>query len=224
MSIDGEVCGGLLLTDTVRPSAAGAVREMGLRTVLLTSDDRAAADAVGVDEALPAGKADTIEHFPAEGRVVAMVGAGIDGAPALVRADCGLAVVTGTDGVADIILVRDDLDAAPTAIALARRTIRIKLVWGVRLQGRRPADRRRRPRDPLISSAAIGPVLDARGHQQPATPALTAFPGRRAEGSGSQASALARSRSGRRGNRCYKPGNRAPAQRDRAVGTPAPGR
>jgi Cu+-exporting ATPase len=146
VSIDGEVCGGLLLTDTVKPSAAGAVRalrEMGLRTVLLTGDNAKAAAAVaaevGVDEViaevLPAGKAATVERLQAEGRVVAMVGDGVNDAPALARADLGLAVVSGTDvaiGAADVILVRDDLDVVPAAITLARRTlstIRVNLVW-----------------------------------------------------------------------------------------------
>jgi heavy metal translocating P-type ATPase len=146
VAVDGEVRGGLLLTDTVKPSAAGAVRalrEMGLRTVLLTGDNRAVAagvaEAVGVDEViaevLPADKAATIERLQAEGRVVAMVGDGVNDAPALARADLGLAVVTGTDvaiGAADVILVRDDLDVVPAAIALARRTlgtIRVNLVW-----------------------------------------------------------------------------------------------
>jgi cation transport ATPase len=146
VSVDGEVCGGLLLTDTVKPSAAGAVRalrEMGLRTVLLTGDNamtaEAVGEAVGVDEViaevLPAGKAETIARLQAEGRVVAMVGDGVNDAPALARADLGLAVLTGTDvaiGAADVILVRDDLDVVPAAIALARRTlatIRVNLVW-----------------------------------------------------------------------------------------------
>jgi Cu+-exporting ATPase len=146
VAVDGQVCGALLLTDTVKASAAGAVealRAMGLRTVLLTGDNRATAEAVaaqvGIDEVLaevlPAGKAATIERLQAEGRVVAMVGDGVNDAPALARADLGLAVLTGTDvaiGAADVILVRDDLDVVPAAITLARRTlstIRVNLVW-----------------------------------------------------------------------------------------------
>jgi cation-transporting P-type ATPase A/B/Cu+-exporting ATPase len=146
VAVDGRVTGGLLLTDTVKPSAANAVtglREMGLRTVLLTGDNRATAEAVaatlGVDEViaevLPADKAATVERLQAAGRIVAMVGDGVNDAPALARADLGMAVVSGTDvaiGAADIVLVRDDLDVVPTAIALARRTlgtIRINLLW-----------------------------------------------------------------------------------------------
>jgi heavy metal translocating P-type ATPase len=146
VAVDGQVTGALRLTDTVKPSAAGAVtalREMGLRTVLLTGDHRAAAEtvaaAIGVDEViaevLPADKAATVERLQAAGRIVAMVGDGVNDAPALARADLGLAVVTGTDvaiGAADIVLVRDDLEVVPTAIALARRTlstIRVNLLW-----------------------------------------------------------------------------------------------
>jgi P-type E1-E2 ATPase len=140
------VVGGFALADTVKNSAAGAVaalRAMGLRTVLLTGDNpasaRTVAAAVGVDEVvaevLPADKAATVERLQSEGRVVAMVGDGVNDAPALARADLGLAVVTGTDvaiGAADVILVRDDLDVVPTAVALARRTLRTirgNLIW-----------------------------------------------------------------------------------------------
>jgi Cu+-exporting ATPase len=142
----GVVTGGFALADTVKSSAAGAVaalRAMGLRTVLLTGDNQASARtvgaAVGVDEViaemLPAGKAATIERLQGEGRVVAMVGDGVNDAPALVRADLGMAVVTGTDvalGAADVILVRGDLGVVPTAVVLARRTlstIRVNLIW-----------------------------------------------------------------------------------------------
>jgi P-type Cu+ transporter len=146
VAVDRRVTGGLLLTDTVKPSAPGAVtalREMGLRTVLLTGDNRATAETVGaslgvdevIAEVLPAGKAAAIERLRAAGNVVAMVGDGVNDAPALARADLGMAVVSGTDvaiGAADIVLVRDDLDVVPTAIALARRTlgtIRVNLLW-----------------------------------------------------------------------------------------------
>ncbi|GGK99776.1 heavy metal translocating P-type ATPase [Mangrovihabitans endophyticus] len=146
VAVDGVVCAALLLTDTVRSSAAGAVRalrEMGLRTILLTGDNPASAGAVaaeiGVDETiaqvLPADKAAVVARLRGEGHVVAMVGDGINDAPALAGADLGMAVVTGTDvaiGAADVILVRDDLDVVPLAVALARRTlrtIRVNLAW-----------------------------------------------------------------------------------------------
>jgi heavy metal translocating P-type ATPase len=146
VAVDGQVAGGLALADTVKPSAAGAVqalRAMGLRTVLLTGDHRAAADAVGsaigVDEVvadvLPADKTAVIERLQRDGHTVAMVGDGVNDAPALARADLGMAVVAGTDvavGAADVILVRDDLDVVPAAVALARQTlttIRGNLAW-----------------------------------------------------------------------------------------------
>jgi len=146
VAVDGLVTGMLALADTVKPSAAAAIREltaMGLRTVLLTGDNAATAHAVaaevGIDEViaevLPDGKADVIARLRAEGRSVAMVGDGVNDAPALAGANLGMAVVTGTDvalGAADLILVRDDLRVVPCAVRLARgtlRTIRGNLVW-----------------------------------------------------------------------------------------------
>jgi Cu+-exporting ATPase len=146
VAVDGVVTGMLALADTVKPSAAAAIREltaMGLRTVLLTGDNAATAHAVaaevGIDEViaevLPDGKADVIARLRAEGRAVAMVGDGVNDAPALAGANLGMAVVTGTDvalGAADLILVRDDLRVVPCAVRLARgtlRTIHGNLVW-----------------------------------------------------------------------------------------------
>jgi P-type Cu+ transporter len=146
VACDGVVVGAFALADTVRPSAAPAVaalRRLGLRTVLLTGDSRAAAEAVaaqvGVDEVIaevmPADKAAVVGRMQREGRAVAMVGDGVNDAAALAKADLGMAVVAGTDvalSAADLILVREDLDVVPTAIVLARstlRTIRVNLVW-----------------------------------------------------------------------------------------------
>jgi P-type Cu+ transporter len=143
---DGSAVGVFALADTVRPSAAAAVSELaalGLRTVLLTGDNEATARAVaaeiGVSEViaqvLPADKAAVIERLQAQGRTVAMVGDGVNDAPALARADLGLAVAGGTDvaiGAADVILMRLDLRVVPCAVGLARatlRTIRGNLVW-----------------------------------------------------------------------------------------------
>jgi cation-transporting P-type ATPase A/B/Cu+-exporting ATPase len=143
---DGAPVAVLALADDVRPSAAPAVarlRAAGLRTVLLTGDRPGAARvvgaAVGVDEVvagvLPAGKVAAIEALRAGGATVAMVGDGINDAPALAAADLGLAVGAGTDvalEAADVILVRSDLAAVPEALELARattRTIRRNLVW-----------------------------------------------------------------------------------------------
>ncbi|MFC4015289.1 heavy metal translocating P-type ATPase [Nonomuraea purpurea] len=143
---DGTAVGALALADVIKPSAAEAVgwlHEMGLRTLLLTGDNattaRAVADQVGIveviAEVLPADKEATIARLQSEGHRVAMVGDGINDAPALARADLGLAVVDGTDvalAAADLILIRDDLNVVPTALTLARATlatIRGNLVW-----------------------------------------------------------------------------------------------
>ena len=146
VAVDDVVVGYLVLADTIKPSAAAAVRRLGglgLRTVLLSGDRRAVAEqvgaAVGVDEViaevLPSAKAEAIERLQAQGRRVAMVGDGINDAGALATANLGMAVVNGTDVAlksADIILVRRSLDAVPDAIQLSRRTlgtIRGNLIW-----------------------------------------------------------------------------------------------
>ena len=143
---DGQVRGAVAVADTVKPSAATAVaglRRLGLRTVLLTGDSRATAEAVaaevGTDEviagALPGHKVDVIRGLQARGHRVAMVGDGVNDGPALATADLGLALGTGTDvaiSAADLVLLRDDLGAVPDAIALARATltvIRGNLAW-----------------------------------------------------------------------------------------------
>ncbi|MDR7301480.1 heavy metal translocating P-type ATPase [Haloactinomyces albus] len=143
---DGRVLAVLALADLVKPSAERAVRELhrlGLRTVLLTGDNAATASAVAgevgieetIAEVLPGEKVDVVRGLQSEGRAVAVVGDGVNDAPALATADLGLAVVAGTDvaiKAADLILVREDLTAAPDAIKLARgtlRTIRGNLVW-----------------------------------------------------------------------------------------------
>jgi Cu+-exporting ATPase len=146
VAADGVTEGAFALTDTVRPSAADAVAELhrlGLRTVLLTGDNKATARAVGdqvgitdvIAEVLPHDKAAVIETLQGQGRSVAMIGDGVNDAPALARADLGLAVVSGTDvalGAADLILMRNELTVAPQAIKLARstlRTIHSNLAW-----------------------------------------------------------------------------------------------
>jgi Cu+-exporting ATPase len=143
---DGEVRAVLVVADTVKPTSAEAVaslKELGLRPVLLTGDNEATARAVaaevGIDEViaevLPADKADVISRLQAEGRVVAMVGDGINDAPALAQADLGLAIGTGTDvaiEASDLTLVSGDLRAAAEAIRLSRatlRTIKQNLGW-----------------------------------------------------------------------------------------------
>jgi P-type Cu+ transporter len=148
VSWDDEIRGALAVTDTVKPSAPAAVsrlRALGLRPVLLTGDNTATAQAVaavaGIEEvisgALPAAKAEVITELQTSGHPVAMVGDGVNDAPALAAAQLGLALGSGTDVAicaADMILLRDDLAAVPDAISLARatfRTIRRNLGWAL---------------------------------------------------------------------------------------------
>jgi len=143
---DGQARGALAVADTVKPSAAPAVtelRRLGLHPVLLTGDNQATAEAVaaeaGIGEviagALPAGKAAIIAGLQARGRSVAMVGDGVNDAPALAAADLGMALGSGTDaaiGAADLILLQDNLAIVADAVKLARgafRTIRRNLAW-----------------------------------------------------------------------------------------------
>jgi P-type Cu+ transporter len=143
---DGAVRGLLVVADTVKPTSAEAVaslKALGLRPVLLTGDNdttaRAVAAEVGIDEViaevLPAEKADVVRRLQAEGRVVAMVGDGVNDAPALAQADLGLSIGTGTDvamEASDLTLVSGDLRAAADAIRLSRatlRTIKQNLAW-----------------------------------------------------------------------------------------------
>ncbi|MGH3252776.1 MAG: heavy metal translocating P-type ATPase, partial [Trebonia sp.] len=134
---DGTVRGVIIVTDAVKPTSAEAItrlRGMGLRPVLLTGDNERAArfvaDAVGIDQViagvLPEGKATAVKELQAAGRVVAMVGDGVNDAAALAQADLGLAMGTGSDAAieaADLTLVRGDLRAVPDAILLSRRTL-----------------------------------------------------------------------------------------------------
>ena len=135
---EGQVRGVLVVTDAIKPTSAQAVTELhglGLRTVLLTGDNaeaaRAVAASVGIEEViagvLPAGKAEAVKRLQDAGRVVAMVGDGVNDSPALAQADLGLAMGTGTDAAiqaSDLTLVRGDLRAVPDAIRLSRRTLR----------------------------------------------------------------------------------------------------
>ncbi len=143
---DGEARAIFVVSDAIKPSSAEAVRRLralGLRPVLLTGDNektaRAVAAEVGIDEViaevLPAGKVDVVRRLQQEGRVVAMVGDGVNDAPALAQADLGLAIGTGTDvaiEASDLTLVSGDLRAAADAIRLSRRTlttIKSNLFW-----------------------------------------------------------------------------------------------
>ncbi|MGY5074692.1 heavy metal translocating P-type ATPase [Streptomyces griseus] len=143
---DGEARGVFGVADAVKDSSAEAVAELralGLRPVLLTGDNRAVAEAVarevGIDEVhaevLPEDKVNVVKSLQAEGRVVAMVGDGVNDAAALATADLGLAMGTGTDAAieaSDLTLVRGDLKVTADAIRLSRRTlatIRGNLFW-----------------------------------------------------------------------------------------------
>jgi Cu+-exporting ATPase len=135
---DGSVRAVLVVADSVKPTSADAIvrlRDLGLRPVLLTGDNartaRAVAAAVGIDdvhaEVLPARKVEVVKELQAAGRVVAMVGDGVNDAAALAQADLGVAMGTGTDvamEASDLTLVSGDLRAAADAIRLSRRTLR----------------------------------------------------------------------------------------------------
>ncbi|MFB7905706.1 heavy metal translocating P-type ATPase [Kitasatospora sp. NPDC056076] len=145
---DGEARAVLEVADAVKPTSAEAIaklRALGLTPVLLTGDNKAVAEAVAAEvgiapehviaEVMPQDKVDTVKRLQAEGRVVAMVGDGVNDAAALAQADLGLAMGTGTDAAieaGDLTLVRGDLLAAADAIRLSRRTlgtIKSNLFW-----------------------------------------------------------------------------------------------
>jgi len=145
---DGQLLGTIAVADTVKPTSATAIvrlRSLGLRPILLTGDNAATASAVaeqvGIDATdviagvLPAQKVAEVQRLQAEGRVVAMVGDGVNDAAALAQADLGIAMGTGTDvaiEASDLTLVRADLHATADAIELSRRTLSVikgNLFW-----------------------------------------------------------------------------------------------
>jgi cation-transporting ATPase V len=135
---DGRVRGALAVGDTLRPEAADVIRALhalGVQTAMITGDNTETAQAVarevGIDqvlaEVLPEDKVTEVRRLQGEGRAVAMVGDGINDAPALVQADLGIAIGTGTDVAiesSDITLMSGDLHAVVTALGLSRRTLR----------------------------------------------------------------------------------------------------
>ena len=146
VAVDGEVKGLISVADKLRPESRVAVEELqadGIEVVMLTGDNSATAGAVaaeaGIDrvvaEVLPADKAEQVKTLQAEGKTVAMVGDGINDAPALVQADVGIAIGTGADvaiEAADVALVGGDLRSVPVVMRLSRATMRVirqNLFW-----------------------------------------------------------------------------------------------
>ena len=148
VAVDGRYAGMVAVADTIKETSAEAVRrlkDMGIQVIMMTGDNertaRAIAAQVGIDrvlaEVLPEGKAEEVRKLQADGRKVAMVGDGINDAPALATADIGMAIGTGTDvamEAADVTLMRGDLASIPDAIYMSRKTmgnIRQNLFWAL---------------------------------------------------------------------------------------------